>query len=461
MPGERRAEVAAQVYSAFVSSASGAQPAALESLYAAHPELADELAALHDLAVEDLYVALLEERRAGRAVDLEQYCAAHPLHARDLREAERDAQALAGLAQELGASGAAPEGLGRYHLRRLLGQGSMGQVYEVWDEELRRSLALKLFTREATDAPLRARFIEEAQVTSQLDHPGIVPVHDLGFTPAGQPYITMKLVKGGTLGDAIASVQRGDAAWPLARGVECLARVCEAVGYAHHKQLLHRDLKPQNVMVGRYGAVYVVDWGLARAFGRAGERVELEGGLETRVAESVRSQADAAPLHTVPGTVIGTPFYMAPELCVPDRAAPDPRVDVYSVGAMLYFLLAGRRPYERPGESSEAHQVLAQLATGAPAPLAQVAPGAAPQLVQVAQRAMARDPEQRYASMEALAEDLRAALAAQAPPALSDSLPPDRPPRAHERRLGALELLLLGVLIFILGLWAGRWFAAP
>jgi serine/threonine protein kinase len=183
----------------------------------------------------------------------------------------------------------------RYDLVRELGRGGMGIVYEVFDRELARAVAMKVVEHE---------WSAEARVIAALEHPGIVPVHDLGTLPDGRLYTTMKLVRGVRLDEWT----EGRA---LTEKLRLFARVCEPVAFAHANGVVHRDLKPENVMVGEFGAVLVMDWGVART----------------------SAEQD--------GVVVGTPGYIAPEVL--GGASADPRADVFALGAVLSFLLRGEQ----------------------------------------------------------------------------------------------------------------------
>ena len=325
-----------------------------------------------------------------------------------------------------------------YELEEELGRGGMGRILRARDVDLRRDLAMKVSlgwrarrgsSGGAADATLAAaRFLEEARTTARLDHPGIVPVHDLGVDGEGRLFFTMKLVEGRELGEVLRLARRGEQGWTTTRVAGVLQKVCEAVAFAHTKGVVHRDLKPANVMVGDYGEVYVMDWGISRVLGGddggpaategAGEAPGGSGGAGG--ADGTGESGGSAAL-TRAGAILGTPYGMPPEQA---RGEPvGPSADVYAVGAMLYQALAGRRPYERgerdersePGEvgpprPEPAALVLARILAGPPEPLRALAPKAPPELVAIAERAMAPRPDERYADMRALADDLRAYL---------------------------------------------------
>ncbi|MCB9898535.1 MAG: protein kinase [Planctomycetes bacterium] len=309
----------------------------------------------------------------------------------------------------------------RYTVLDQLARGGMGVVMRVRDEDLRRELAMKVLDRAgrtgdptASDPRDLGRFLEEAQVTGQLDHPGVPPIHELGLDKDGRLFFTMKLVRGGTFADVIAHVHAGTEHWTLTRALGVVLKVCEAMAYAHHKGVVHRDLKPANVMVGRFGETYVMDWGLAKVLverSEPGAAIDDSMFVSRSIVHTDRREAadDIDSSHvTLDGDVIGTPAYMAPEQARGDLASVGAHSDVYAVGAMLYHLVAGRSPYLEPGVRVSPHSVLRWVLDGPPKPLAQLAPDAPPELVAVIEKAMAREPSARYASMLALSEDLQA-----------------------------------------------------
>lgn len=324
----------------------------------------------------------------------------------------------------------------RYENRGEIARGGMGVVHLVHDADTLRTLALKVM-RPTTDLADRrltpasagamlSRFLEEAQITSQLDHPGIVPVHEIGLDEQGRPYFTMKHVEGETLKSVFEKAQFEVDGWNLTRVVHVLLKVCEAMAYAHWKGVIHRDLKPGNVMVGRFGEVYVMDWGLARLLGRSEEHAPTATSNDPTAApanaprEAVhhvrttqrghRPARPGDPELTMNGDVIGTPCYMAPEQARTDKSALGPHTDVYAVGAMLYHLLTGHMPYTALDDSLTPQDVVDLLRVRAPEPIDSIVEEAPPELVAICDKAMARRIERRYASMSELAVDLRAYL---------------------------------------------------
>lgn len=339
-----------------------------------------------------------------------------------------------GLLERLRAKG--PRGT-RYEFLGELGRGSMGAVLEVWDSELRRKLAMKVILRQTHDSSgdsgsesgsdeasvdprMFERFLEEAQITGQLDHPGIVPVHEVGLDATGRVYFTMRLVRGEDLRAVFGHVASGHDGWNQVRALNVVLRVCEAMAFAHAKEVIHRDLKPANVMVGRFGEVAVMDWGLARVLGAEDLhdlRVRPEAPPKPSGSSLVRterregeSRDPDSPLLTMDGDVVGTPSYMPPEQARGELDRLGPHSDVYAIGAMLYQLLAGAMPYVPEGARVSPHTILAAVLHGPPPALESLTPRTPPELVAICEKAMAREIEERYPTTEALASDLRAYL---------------------------------------------------
>jgi formylglycine-generating enzyme required for sulfatase activity len=374
-------------------------------------------------AAEAIWFRHLSREAGGASTGFEQLCAAHPRLAGELERLKDDWERTSGArvapdgALRPFAPGEVSSALARleqlrpqvskYEVRGELGRGGMGVVQRVWDASLRRELARKTMHRSLGPARAQtlARFLEEAQILAQLDHPAIVPIHDLGLDEHDRPFFVMKLVIGRDLGAVYELAREGREGWTATRAVAVLLRVCEAVGYAHSKGVVHRDLKPSNVMVGTLGEVYVMDWGIARVSHAA--NAANAASIETvRSAAPVNDGPDS--LHTGHGDVIGTAAYMAPEQARGEIEKLTARCDVYALGAMLYHLFAGRAPYSRPGTASRA--VLLALLAGPPPPLDEVAPIAPEELAAICAKCMAREPEQRYADLVEVANELRAYL---------------------------------------------------
>jgi len=323
----------------------------------------------------------------------------------------------------------------RYEDLGLLGRGGMGEVRRILDRDLGRTLAMKVASARVMSNPgALARFIEEAQVSAQLQHPGIIPVHELGNLPDGRFYFTMQEVRGKTLADVIGEVhaassgeswEAAPSGWTFRRLVDAFHRACEAVAYAHERGVVHRDLKPDNIMVGEHGEVLVLDWGIAKVTGRPDLAAE-QGDLELRnlyVIQTDRSQDSAQATRM--GAVAGTPAYMPPEQARGEIGHIDARSDIYALGAILYELLSGRVPYV----GGSARQVLRQVLAGPPEPVGRQEPAVETfifgfdepeetpsgpplpaELVEACERAMAREQADRFSSAAELAGIVRSWL---------------------------------------------------
>ena len=304
--------------------------------------------------------------------------------------------------------------LEEFEVTELVGRGGMGAVYRAMETRLGREVAIKLLAREAgADPEFAERFAREAQVTAKLDHPSIVPVYGVGYDALGRCYYSMRLVRGRELGEIFQMANEGRDGWTLSRAVAVIVRVCQAVAFAHGKGVVHRDLKPSNIMVGALGEVYIMDWGLAKMAGVADLRdirLRLEtGGISALDTIATSGGGGDSPLMTMDGSVVGTPAYMPPEQALSRVEEVDHLSDIYSLGAILYELLAGHPPYAPLGSQSTPAQVLSAL-TEKPsgAPVRGENPRASAELVAVCEKAMARQREDRYPHALDLAEDLQA-----------------------------------------------------
>jgi Flp pilus assembly protein TadD len=244
-----------------------------------------------------------------------------------------------------------PRGGGdRYQLLGEIARGGMGVILKGRDPDLGRDLAFKVLKAElAGRLAAEQRFVEEAQVGGQLQHPGVVPVYDLGRFADGRPYFAMKLVKGRTLAELLA--ERAGPSADRGRFLQVFLQVCQTVAYAHSRGVVHRDLKPSNVMVGAFGEVLVMDWGLAKVLPRGGVADELRASCPREPAAPageptvIRTARSGGGSDTQAGSVMGTPAFMSPEQAGGEIDKLDERVDVFGLGAVLCVVLTGEPPY--------------------------------------------------------------------------------------------------------------------
>ena len=276
------------------------------------------------------------------------------------------------------------ERAGRYQVTGVLGQGGMGRVYSAWDAEIGRNVAVKVLLPTASTREDLSRFLLEARLTGQLEHPGIVPVYDVGTTEDGQIYLVMKRVEGQPLA---ALIGRGEAS--QAQLLSAFIRVCDTVAFAHASGVLHRDLKPDNILVGAFGEVLVVDWGLAVIWAITG-----------------RLSADLPSVGVETPALSGSPGFIAPELLRAPLPPPHPSADQWSLGAVLYGSLTGQRPY--PGRT--AGEILAATAAGPPEDPRYRAPDRdiPDEIAEICLRALAPRPDDRFADVAALGDAARA-----------------------------------------------------
>ena len=306
----------------------------------------------------------------------------------------------------------------RFRILRFHAKGGLGQVSVALDRELDRTVALKeIQDRHADDPHSRARFVQEAEITGKLEHPGIVPVYGLGHDASGRPFYAMRFIKGDSLREAIERFHadeslKKDTAERLARLRNLLRRftdVCNAVAYAHSRGVLHRDLKPGNVMLGPYGETLVVDWGLAKPIGQAiePEPPAAEGQIAPPSATlsegPIRlSGQSGSTVETVAGKLIGTAAYASPEQVSGRLDLLGPASDVYGLGAILYSLLTGRPP----GQGHDRAEVERRVERGDIPPPRSIDPSIPKPLEAICREAMAMRPQDRYPSGRALAVDV-------------------------------------------------------
>jgi tetratricopeptide (TPR) repeat protein len=290
-------------------------------------------------------------------------------------------------------------------------RGGMGKVLEVFEKPIGRTVAMKVALDDGEEALERFKF--EGRITGQLDHPNIVTIYDIGFDVEGNPYYTMEFIHGQSLSDVLEHEEEAD----LPSLLLSFIKICDAVAFAHSKSVINRDLKPANVMIGEFGKVLVVDWGLAK---KLGTRDEMGGKLEDHLKEL---RAEKAGGVTVDGAVLGTPQYMPPEQAKGEIERIDERSDIYSLGAILYEILTGEKPIEvKPGDNAWniAHKVIRgkiiepHERTGRKVPL---------ELSAIVMKAMAPEPEDRYRTVEDLSKDIRLFLEGRTVSAKRDSIP--------------------------------------
>jgi eukaryotic-like serine/threonine-protein kinase len=287
----------------------------------------------------------------------------------------------------------------RYTLACLHATGGIGRIWVARDNQLGRDVALKeLRPERAGNAVLGERFLREAQITGQLEHPGIVPVYELSRRPDDdQPFYTMRLIKGRTLTESVRDYHqeryrgRADSLKLLAL-LNAFVSVCNTVAYAHSRGVIHRDLKGHNVVLGDFGEVVILDWGLAKLVGRAEDEPEAP-------AVVFKSSGSSEANLTMQGQALGTPSYMAPEQATGRVDLIDPRTDVYGLGAILYEILTGQPPFTGP----EIRDVLRRVQEEQPFPPVQLNPEAPPALEVVCLHALAKKRSDRYASASELA----------------------------------------------------------
>jgi serine/threonine-protein kinase len=331
----------------------------------------------------------------------------------------------------------------RFRILRPHARGGLGAVFVALDTELHREVALKqILDSHADDPTSRQRFLLEAEVTGGLEHPGIVPVYGLGSHGDGRPYYAMRFIRGDSLKEAIEHFHTAEASKPdpghralqLRKLLRRFLDVCNAIEYAHSRGVLHRDVKPGNVIVGRHGETLVVDWGLAKATGRS----DPTSGERTLAPSSASGSAE-----TLPGSALGTPAYMSPEQAEGQLDRLGPRSDVYSLGATLYCLLTGVPPF-----AGDAVDVIPRVQRGDFRPPRAIDPTIDRALEAVCLKAMALRPEDRYGSCGALAEDIERWMADEPVTAWREPLP--RRVRRWARRnrslvTGAAAALVAGV----------------
>ena len=332
----------------------------------------------------------------------------------------------------------------RYRALDLLGEGGMGTVYRCVDEVLGREVAMKVVrvSSPARQAIYAARLQAESRILARLEHAGIVPIHDAGLLPDGRAFYVMQRLRGRTLRAVLDAHATGRATLPLARRLDLVERITEAVAFAHGQDVIHRDLKPDNVMVGDFGEVHVTDWGVARVLDEAATDAANDPALHD-------PNADGAPNErlTSAGTVLGTPDYMAPEQAAGLAHTVGPAADVYALGALLVTVITGHAP---PSGIEPTRELMA-LPASADVP---------PSLRAVALRCLHSDPAQRYQHAELLLEELRRYRSGDRVDAYQEGLA-ERVKRFLRPWRTAIVLVLAYLIIRIVVAWIGRGATGP
>ena len=291
----------------------------------------------------------------------------------------------------------------RYAIGKIVAQGGMGALLSAPDQAIRRGVAMKVMLQSG-DAGDLTRFVEEAQITGQLEHPNIVPVHELGVDEQDQFFYTMKFVRGVTLRKVLELIPAEEATarkYPLGALLTIFQKVCDALAFAHSRDVIHRDLKPENIMLGDFGEVLVMDWGLAKQIRNAGVGMRNED----RAAADSAFRTPHSEFATMAGSIMGTPQYMAPEQARGEVETMDQRADIYALGAILFHLL-----FLRPSVSGPtAMHIVDKVQRGEVEwPSAKDLRRVPESLLAVCRKALALDPAQRYANVEDLQADITA-----------------------------------------------------
>lgn len=305
---------------------------------------------------------------------------------------------------------AVAEHRGRYETIREFAKGGMGQITLVHDTHLGRDVALKQLlqrnilpetrpgapTTAILTIPIIARFLQEARITGQLEHPSIIPVYELGYRADGSLYYTMKLIRGQSMHDFLKDAKDIRDRLTL---LPHFLNLCQAISYAHSRGVIHRDLKPMNIMIGEFGETVLIDWGIAKVKGE--DDIHAKGMQET--FHAMRVSSTEATAKTMYGQTIGSPYFMPAEQAMGRTDLIDERSDIYSLGAVLYVILTGQMPYA----GNNVREFMGKVGQVEPKPVRELEPMAPPELAAIVRKAMALVPENRYQSAKELTEEIQ------------------------------------------------------
>jgi serine/threonine-protein kinase len=413
-------------------------------------------------------------RESGPRLSAKEVCADHPMLIDEVERRIRDLEAQEQASETMDiasvATGVAPRAGDReerleedmllelrFSRRQFHAKGGLGAVYTARDGRLHREVALKFIRSDHDQDPeTRVLFLREAEITAGLDHPGVVPVYGVGTTREGAPFYAMRFIQGETLEDAIRQVYDSEKrprflyrSLAFRRLLSEFIAVCKTVGYAHNRGIVHRDIKPDNVMLGKYGETLLVDWGLALPVGRD-ERAKASGEMTLRP----RSGNDSGQSSS--GSGGGTPAYMSPEQAEGSLNI-GPATDIYSLGATLFKIIAGEAPFNTRGVSLR--DLLENVKQGKYPRPTQVRPGAPKELESVCLKAMARDPDRRYRGPLEIAKEVENWLADEPVAAHQEGLG-ERLSRWSRRHRTAVQAGVSGLfLLCVIALFGAVWFS--
>ena len=352
----------------------------------------------------------------------------------------------------------------KYSINKLIAKGGMAVVFEAKDKNCRRKVALKVIHNAHSKNPeVIHRFIEEAQIAAQLDHPNILPIYDLNIDGQEKPYYAMKMVKGFTLEEVIQKIRSENEEfvkeYTLNKLLQIFIKICEAVDFAASKGVIHRDLRPENIMIGKFGEVFIMDWGIAKILDGKEKKDQNPAESLDNIIESIKQDDHFEIATTMQGQILGTPSFMAPEQVFSENGDIDQRADVFALGGILYNMLVLDNPHE---EMNIKELLRNKIAGKIPTPEKRAAktgyrlshlPGfkIPSGLSSVCKKAMEINPEQRYQSAKELQNDIEAYIngyATQAEGASQAKLL--KLMFLRHRRLSFEIMLLVGILILYL-----------